>query len=100
MWMYGGHSILLTKNFLSSLNNIVAIQVPKGLLQFIDHSTIGNIIISDHAAIFLNLKLQGSLNQSRYWRFNPFIFKDSQFISYFRLEFQSFFCYQFSIYGR
>lgn len=65
--------------------------VPKGLLQFIDYSAIGKIIISDHAPVFLHLKLQSPFNQTRYWRFNPFILKDSKFCSYFMSEFQSFF---------
>lgn len=60
---------------------------PKILMQSIVTSSIGNIVISDHAAVFVQLNLKNPLTQTRLWRFNPLILKDHKFISYFTEEF-------------
>lgn len=63
----------------------------KMLLQSVTSSSIGNIVISDHAAVFIQCDLKNPVTQSRHWRLNPFILNDQQFISHFVEEFKSFF---------
>lgn len=50
------------------------------LLHSVTFSNIGNIVISDHAAIFIQRDLRIPAAQSRHWRLNP----------HFRDEFESF----------
>lgn len=51
---------------------------------------IGNISISDHAAVFAEYSFGNQNTKSNSWRFRPFILADHNFISYFTEEFNSF----------
>lgn len=62
---------------------------PKTLLQSIINSSIGNVIVSNHAAVFVQFDLKNPLTQRRHWMFSPLILKDHKFISYFKEEFES-----------
>lgn len=64
--------------------------LPRIMLQSVIYSFIGNIVISDHAAVSIQYNLRNPADQTRHWKFNPSILTDHKFISYFREEFQSF----------
>ena len=63
---------------------------PKVLLQSIACSSIGSVVVSDHAPVFIQYHIRDPVPQTRYWRFRPFILTDHKFMSYFKEEFQSF----------
>lgn len=64
--------------------------LPRIMLQSVISSSIGNIVISDHAAVSIQYNLKNPVNQTRHWKFNPSILTDHKFMSYFREEFQYF----------
>lgn len=93
--MYGELYTLQIKSFHSSkiykcYSRIDYFFSPKILLQSMVNSSIGNIVISDHAAVFIQFSLKNPHTKTRYWRFNHLILKDHTFISYFTEEFKSF----------
>lgn len=65
--------------------------LPRSLLHSVIYCSIGPIIISDHAAVFLEYKLLHPLTRGRYWKFNPLVLTDEKFTSYFRDEFKFFY---------
>lgn len=65
--------------------------LPRSLLCSVIGYSIGPIIISDHAAVFLEYKLSHPLTRTRYWKFNPLVLTDEKFTSNFRDEFKFFF---------
>lgn len=64
--------------------------LPKADMHSILSCDIGSIIISDHAAVVMDLKLKNPINQPRQWRLDSVILKDNTFISYFITEFKVF----------
>lgn len=63
---------------------------PKNVLQHVISGTIVNVVVSDHATVFLKFRMGGSQAQSRCWRFDTLILKDHKFISYFSVELKFF----------
>lgn len=53
--------------------------------------SIGNIVLSDHAPLYLVYSLAEDGALSRCWRFQPYLLKDDKFISYFISEFKIFY---------
>lgn len=78
-------------NVSQSSTRIDSFLLPKKLLCSVTCSSIGPIVISDHAAVFLQYNLSHSAAQTRYWKCNHFILTDLTFASYFRDEFKIFF---------
>lgn len=62
---------------------------PKQLIESVSCS-IGNIIISDHAAVYMNMTLKKLSKKPASWRMDTSILKDHKFISYFNAEFRHF----------
>ena len=72
--------------FHPSNREITFFSVPHGCQTRIDYflmPRIGSIVISDHAEVILDMKLNGAFNLSRHWRLNTTILKDHTFTSYF-----------------
>lgn len=65
--------------------------IPKAKLNLITSCSIGNITISDHSPIFLQLLHEGGTPPTRMWRFNSSLLSDPKFISYFTSEFKIFY---------
>lgn len=63
---------------------------PKALLSSVVSCEIGNITISDHAPLYMELLHGDTLLQTGRWRFHPYLLKDHNFISYFHSEFKLF----------
>lgn len=63
---------------------------PKTMLKSVVSSKTGNIVISDHAAVYLDVEPKMARGQSWHWRLNPFILKDHKFVDYFISEFKAF----------
>lgn len=63
---------------------------PTFFFQPVISCSIGNIIVSDHAAVYLDIKLKNISRQSRHWRLDPSILKDHNFITYFTSGFKLF----------
>uniref|UniRef100_A0A3Q3G8L9 Reverse transcriptase domain-containing protein n=1 Tax=Kryptolebias marmoratus TaxID=37003 RepID=A0A3Q3G8L9_KRYMA len=64
--------------------------LPKITLGQVASCKIGHIVISDHAAVYLNYTVKNAKTQSNHWRLNPSILKDEKFVEYFRTEFKQF----------
>lgn len=60
------------------------------MLEHITSCKIGDIIISDHAAVFTEFSFGNQNNKASGWRFHPFILADHNFITYFTEEFNTF----------
>lgn len=56
----------------------------------ITRCNIGDIVISDHAIVMLDICVRGFLRPVRSWRFNNLLLKDDTFHSYFNSEFKIF----------
>ena len=63
---------------------------PRAQLQLFLTCLIGNIVISVHASVVMDIKLPVPSYQSRQWRLNTVILKDNTFTSYFSTEFKAF----------
>lgn len=63
---------------------------PKTILSSIINSSIGNIIISDHAAVFIEFDTGSVANRTRRWHLDSSILYDQKFTSYFVEEFKQF----------
>lgn len=64
--------------------------LPKVLLRSVTSSSIGTIVVSDHAPIFIQYTGVHSVIQPRHWRLTPSLLKDQKFVSYFKDEFEVF----------
>lgn len=65
--------------------------IPSLKMSSILSCNIGNIILSDHAPLYLVYSLSEDRAMSKSWRFQPFLLKDDKFISYFNSEFKIFY---------
>uniref|UniRef100_A0A8C5EMP2 Endonuclease/exonuclease/phosphatase domain-containing protein n=1 Tax=Gouania willdenowi TaxID=441366 RepID=A0A8C5EMP2_GOUWI len=65
--------------------------VPKSLLPSITSSSIGSIVISDHAAVFIECSIGGMSDRTSRWHFDSSILYDKKFASFFVEEFKQFF---------
>lgn len=63
---------------------------PKHLMESVTSCSIGNIIISDHAAVYMDMTVKKLSKKPASWRMDTSILKDQQFISYFITEFKHF----------
>uniref|UniRef100_A0A3B3YI25 Reverse transcriptase domain-containing protein n=1 Tax=Poecilia mexicana TaxID=48701 RepID=A0A3B3YI25_9TELE len=64
--------------------------VPNSILSSIMSSSIGNIVISDHAAVLINCKIGNLCPQNKRWHLDSSIFYDQKCITYFIEEFKQF----------
>ena len=64
--------------------------VPQSLIQSVSSCSIGNIVVSDHAILLLEVSLDIEFVQSKRWRFDSRLLKDDKFISYLKSEFRIF----------
>lgn len=64
--------------------------INKLFLQSVACCELGNILVSDHAAVYLDLLVQGVPQRTRRWRFNTSLLKDSAFLSFFCAELKIF----------
>lgn len=62
----------------------------KTFLESVASCSIGNIIMSDHAAVYLDVRLKNPPQKSRSWRMDTSILKDIKFTSYITSEFRLF----------
>lgn len=63
---------------------------PKQLIESVVSCSTGNIIISDHAAVYINVTVRKLSKKPIGWRMDTSILKDHRFISYFSTEFRHF----------
>lgn len=63
---------------------------PKQLIESVISCSIGNIIISDHAAVYMNVTFKKLSKKTTGWRMDTSILSDHRFISYFSTEFRHF----------
>lgn len=63
---------------------------PKSLVQCVVSCAIGNIVVSDHAIVLLDLSIGRDSVKSRRWRFDLRLLKDEKFTSYLKTEFKIF----------
>jgi len=59
-------------------------------MRMISRCNIGDIVISDHAIVVLDVSVKGFLRPARSWRFNNLLLKDDTFLSHFNSEFKIF----------
>lgn len=64
--------------------------VPQSVMQSVSSCSIGNIVVSDHAILLLELSLDIESAKSKCWRFDTRLLKDDKFISYLKSEFKIF----------
>lgn len=64
--------------------------VPKTIMHAISRCNIGDIVISDHATVVLDVCVKGFLRPVKSWIFNNLLLKDDKFLSYFNSEFKIF----------
>ena len=67
------------------------ILIPSSKMSLALSCSIGNIVLSDHAPLYLVYSFTGDRALSRHWRFHPYLLRDSRFISYFTSEFKIFY---------
>lgn len=60
------------------------------VMQSVSSCSIGNIVVSDHAILLLELSLDIESAKSKCWRFDTRLLKDDKFISYLKSEFKIF----------
>ena len=63
---------------------------PKQLIESVVSCSTGNIIISDHAAVYMNVTIKKLCKKPSIWRMDTSILKDYKFVSYFSTEFRLF----------
>lgn len=63
---------------------------PKQFMESVVSCSIGNIIISDHAAVYVDVTVRKLYKTPIGWRMDSSILKDHRFISYFSTEFKHF----------
>lgn len=64
--------------------------IPQTVMQCVSSCSIGNIVVSDHAILLLELSLGIESRKSKCWRFDTRLLKDNKFISYLKSEFRIF----------
>ena len=64
--------------------------VPQSVMQFVSSCSIGNIVVSDHAIVLLELSLDIESARSKRWRFDTRLLKDDKFVSHLKSEFRIF----------
>lgn len=65
--------------------------IPKSNLSLVTSCSVGNITITDHSPIFLQLLLEGSIPSTKMWKFDSMLLGDPNFISYFASELKIFY---------
>lgn len=65
--------------------------IPTSKLFLVSSCTMGNIVLSDHAPVYLVYSLSEERALSKRWRLNSSLLKDDRFISYFTSEFNIFY---------
>lgn len=63
---------------------------PKQLIESVVSCSIGNIITSDHAAVYMSVTVKKLSKKPMGWRMDTSILKDHKFISYFSADFRHF----------
>lgn len=70
--------------------HLIILFVPQLVMQSVSSCSIGNIVVSDHAILLLELSLDIESAKSKCWRFDTRLLKDDKFISYLKSEFKIF----------
>lgn len=74
-----------------SYTRIDYIFIPSSKMSLTLSCSMGNIVLSDHAPLYLVYSLAEDRALSRRWRFQPYLLKDDKFMSYCTSEFKIFY---------